>query len=51
MGKPYPKYQVFNNAVTLTLESAIEDFSFVKFVVQEQEKRQEVLPLAELMIL
>ena len=51
MGKPYPKYHVFNDAVTLTLESAIEDFAFVKFIVQEQEKQQEVLPLSELMIL
>lgn len=51
MGKPYPKYHVFNDAVTLTLESAIEDLAFVKFIVQEQEKQQEVLPLSELMIL
>lgn len=51
MGKPYPEYHVFSDAVSLTLKSSIEDLSFVKFIIQEQDKRQITLPLAELMIL
>ena len=50
MGKPYPEYQVFSDAVSLTLRSAVEDVSFVKFIVNEQEKNQIFLSLAELMI-
>lgn len=51
MGKPYPEYHVFSDAVSLTLRSAIEDMSFVKFIVEEQDKNQYILSLAELMIL
>ena len=51
MGKPFPQYTVFNDAVSLTLESSIENLEFVKFIVKEQEERQKILPLAELMIL
>ena len=51
MGKPYPEYHVFGDAVSLTLKSAIDDLGFVKFVLQEQENRQRVFSLAELMIL
>ena len=35
----------------MTLRSSVEDMSFVKFVVAEQEKKQIILSLAELMIL
>lgn len=51
MGKPYPEYHTFNDAVSLTLWSAVEDISFVKFVVNEQENNQIFLSLADLMIL
>lgn len=51
MGKPYPEYHVYNDAVSLTIKSAIEDIAFVKFIVQEQDSRQTILSLAELMIL
>lgn len=51
MGKPYPKYNVYNDAVVLTIENSIEDISFVKFIVKEQETRQKILSLAELMIM
>lgn len=51
MGKPYPEYHVFSDAVSLTLSSAVDDMAFVKFVVSEQEKNQRILSLAELMIL
>lgn len=37
MGKPYPEYHVFSDAVSLTLRSSVEDMSFVKFVVAEQK--------------
>lgn len=51
MGKPYPEYQVFTDAVSLTLRSNIEDLSFVKFIVKEQDKNQILLSLSELMIM
>ena len=51
MGKPYPKYRVFNDAVQLTLASATEDIEFVKFIVKEQDREQIFLSLSELMIL
>ena len=51
MGKPYPEYHVFGDAVSLTLKSAVNDLGFVKFVLQEQDARQRVFSLAELMIL
>lgn len=51
MGKPFPKYRVFNDAVQLTIASATEDIEFVKFIVKEQDTKQIFLSLAELMIL
>ena len=51
MGKPYPSYRVFNDAVQLTLSSAMEDPDFVKFVVKEQDSRQITFSRAQLMIL
>lgn len=51
MGKPYPEYQVFSDAVSLILRSSIEDISFVKFIVDEQDRNKNMLSLAELMIL
>lgn len=50
-GKPYPQYHVYNEAVTLTIFSAIDDVNFVKFIANEQDKLQKILPLSELMIL
>jgi len=50
-GKPYPQYHVYNEAVTLTIFSAIDDVNFVKFIASEQDKMQKILPLPELMIL
>ena len=51
MGKPYPVYRVFNDAVQLTIASATEHVDFVKFIVKEQDTRQIFLSLSELMIL
>ncbi len=51
MGKAYPKYYVFSDAVSLTLMSVTENLSFVKFIVNEQEKKQIFLSLSELMIM
>lgn len=50
-GKPYPQYHAYNEAVTLTIFSAIDDLNFVKFIAGEQDKLQRILPLSELMIL
>lgn len=51
MGKPYPVYRVFNDAVQLTIGSAMEDPDFVKFIVKEQDSKQISLSLSQLMIL
>ena len=50
-GKPYPKYHAYNEAVSLTIFSAIDDIEFVKFIAQEQNRLQRSMPLSELMIL
>ena len=50
-GKPYPQYQAYNEAVTLTIFSSIDDVSFVKFIASEQDRLQRILPLSELMVL
>ncbi len=51
MGKPYPQYRSFDDAISLTVFSSIDDMDFVKFIVQEQEKRQYIMSLAEVMVL
>ena len=51
MGKPYPVYRVFNDAVQLTIYSATEHIDFVKFIVKEQDTKQIFLSLSELMIM
>lgn len=51
MGKPYPKYKSFNDAVSLTIFSAIVHTEFIKFITEVQEKNSRIMPLAEMMIL
>ena len=51
MGKPYPVYRVFSDAVQLTIASATEYMDFVKFIVKEQDSKQITLSLSELMIM
>lgn len=51
MGKPYPQYRSYNDAVSLTIFSAIDNMKFVKFITEIQEKHSRVMPLAEMMIL
>lgn len=50
-GKPYPEYRDYNDAVTLSIYSAIDDIEFVKFISREQNLRQKNFLLSELMIL
>ena len=50
-GKPYPEYRAYNDAVSLSIYSAIDDVEFVKFVAREQNIRQRNFSLSELMIL
>lgn len=50
-GKPYPQYHAYNEAVSLTMFSAIDDIEFVKFISQEQDKLQRIMSLSELMVL
>lgn len=51
MGKPYPRYKSFNDAVSLTIFNAIDNTEFVKFITETQEKNSEIMSLAEMMIL
>lgn len=51
MGKPYPEYTVYNDAIRLTLYSVLEDEGFVKYITQVQDKNMITLSLSELMIL
>lgn len=51
MGKPYPRYKSFNDAVSLTIFNAIDNTEFVKFITETQEKNGEIMSLAEMMIL
>ncbi len=51
MGKPYPRYRSFNDAVSLTIFSAIDNTEFVKFITEVQDKNSKIMPLAEMMIL
>lgn len=51
MGKPYPKYRSFNDAVSLTIFSAIDNIEFVKLITEIQDKSNKIMPLAEMMIL
>lgn len=51
MGKPYPKYRSFNDAVSLTIFSAIDNTEFVKFITEIQDKNSKIMTLAEIMIL
>lgn len=51
MGKPYPQYRSYNDAVSLTIFNCIDNMKFVKFITEIQEKHSRVMPLAEMMIL
>lgn len=44
-------YRVFSDSVQLTIESAMEDPDFVRFIVKEQDSKQINLSLSQLMIL
>ena len=47
----YPEYKSYNDAVSLSIYSAIDDVDFVKFIAREQNSRQRNFSLSELMIL
>ncbi len=51
MGKPYPRYKSYNDAVSLTIYSSIDNMEFVKFITEIQEKNSRIMSLAEMMIL
>lgn len=51
MGKPYPRYTSFDDAVSLTIYSAIDNTKFIKFITEEQDKNSRIMSLAEMMIL
>jgi hypothetical protein len=45
MGKPYPKYRVYNEAVSLTIENVTDNVSFAKLFFKEQEMQQKAVEL------
>jgi ATP-dependent DNA helicase RecG len=51
LGKNMPAYMVYSDAVRLTLRNTLEDKEFVKFILEEQEKRQKLFNTVEVMIL
>ena len=51
MGKPYPEYTVFNDAIRLTLYSVLKDEGFVRFITETQDKNMITFSLSEFMIL
>lgn len=50
-GKPFPEYKSYNDAVSLTIYSAIDDIDFVKFIANEENGLSKSFSLSELMIL
>lgn len=50
-GKPFPEYKSYNDAVSLTIYSAINDIDFVKFIANEENGLSRSFSLSELMIL
>ncbi len=50
-GKPYPQYHIYDEAVSLTMFSSIDDMDFVKFIAEEQDSLQRMMSLSELMVL
>lgn len=50
-GKPFPEYKPYNDAVSLTIYSAIDDIDFVKFIANEENELSRSFSLSELMIL
>lgn len=51
MGKPCTRYRTFNDTVSLTIFSTIDNIEFVKFITEVQDKNSKIMPLAEIMIL
>ena len=50
-GKPYPRYESYDDSVSLTIFSAIDNTEFVKFITEVQDKNSRIMPLSEMMIL
>lgn len=50
-GKPFPEYRSYNDAVSLTIYSAVDDIDFVKFIANEENELSRSFSLSELMIL
>lgn len=48
MGKPYPRYRSFNDAVSLTIFSAIDNTEFVKFITEVQDKNSKIMSLVHI---
>lgn len=49
-GKPYPLYRSYNDAVSLTIFSSIDNMDFVRFIASEQNARQKNFSLSELTV-
>ena len=51
MGKPFPEYNIFDDAISLTIKSSIVSAAFIPFIIKEQEENQVTFSLTDLMIL
>ena len=50
-GKPFPEYRSYNDAVSLTIYSAVDDVDFVKFIANEENELGRTFSLSVLMVL
>lgn len=50
-GKPFPEYRSYNDAVSLTIYSAVDDVDFVKFIANEENELGRTFSLSDLMVL
>lgn len=51
LGKPTPIYNIFSEAITLTLKSNLEDKKFTKFLSEEQEKNEIIFNTSQIIVL
>ena len=51
LGKSIPTYNIYSDAITLTLKSNFEDRNFTKFLMEEQESKQIIFNTSQIILL
>lgn len=51
LGKSIPTYNIYSDAITLTLKSNFEDRNFTKFLMKEQESKQIIFNTSQIILL